>query len=232
MSNIQQLRDAVCAANLELVARGLVTYTWGNVSGIDREADVVAIKPSGVEYAQLTPAKIVLLRLDGTPAEPGLRPSSDTPTHLELYRAFPSLGGIAHTHSLHAVVFAMAGRSLPCFNTTHADHFNGEVPATRPLTAAEVAGAYEANTGRVIAECFAGQEPLDIPAVLVPGHGPFTWGADPAAAVKNSMVLEQCCRMALGALQLNPDLEPLPDFLLARHFQRKHGPGAYYGQPG
>lgn len=229
---IQRLREAVCAANLELVARGLVTYTWGNVSGIDREADVVAIKPSGVDYDELTPAKIVLMRLDGTPVEGGLRPSSDTPTHLELYRAFPSLGGIAHTHSPHATLFAQAGRGLPCFGTTHADHFYGEVPITRPMTPSEVAGAYEANTGQLIAEAFTNLEPLEMPAVLVWGHGPFTWGADSAAAVKNSVVLEQVCRMALGALQLNPDLEPLPDYLLARHFQRKHGSGAYYGQPG
>jgi len=227
----QSLREAVCAANLELVARGLVTYTWGNVSGIDRQAGVVAIKPSGVEYDALTPDKIVLLGLDGTLLEPCLRPSSDTPTHLELYRAFPGLGGIAHTHSLFATAFAQACRPLPCFGTTHADHFHGAVPVTRKLTAAEVAGVYEANTGKVIIETFAGTDPLDLPAVLVAGHGPFTWGTTPAAAAANSVVLETVAHLALGTLQLNPALPPIADYLLDRHFRRKHGPSAYYGQP-
>ena len=227
----QGLREAVCAANLELVARGLVIYTWGNVSGIDRQAGVVAIKPSGVDYDALTPDKIVLLGLDGTLLEAGLRPSSDTPTHLELYRAFSGIGGIAHTHSLFATTFAQACRPLPCFGTTHADHFHGAVPVTRRLTAAEVAGVYEANTGKVIVETLAGTNPLDLPAVLVAGHGPFTWGATPAAAASNSAVLETVAHMALGALQLNPALPPIPDYLLDRHFRRKHGPSAYYGQP-
>lgn len=226
----QRLREGVCAANLELVARGLVTYTWGNVSGIDREAGVVAIKPSGVEYDCLTPDKIVVLGLDGTLLEAGLRPSSDTPTHLELYRAFPGLGGVAHTHSPFATAFAQACRALPCFGTTHADHFHGAVPVTRRLTVTEVASAYEANTGKVIVEAFAGLDPLDVPAVLVACHGPFTWGATPAAAVKNSVVLEAVAHMALGSLQLNPALPPIDPHLLDRHFSRKHGPGAYYGQ--
>lgn len=228
----QALREAVCAANLELVARGLVTYTWGNVSGIDRAAGVVAIKPSGVDYDALTPEQIVLLRLaDGAPLAPGgLRPSSDTPTHLELYRAFAGLGGIAHTHSLYATLFAQAGRALPCFGTTHADHFNGTVPLTRALSAAETAADYETNTGKVVVEAFAGRDPLDVPAVLVVHHGPFTWGTTPAAAVKNSVVLETVAHMALGALQLSPDLGPIPDTLLRKHFRRKHGPDAYYGQ--
>lgn len=226
----RELREAVCAANLELVRRGLVLYTWGNVSGIDRHAGVVAIKPSGVEYADLTPDRIVLLNLDGAVLEGGLRPSSDTPTHLALYRAFPEIGGVAHTHSLHATMFAQACRPLPCFGTTHADHFHGTVPVTRSLTPAEIGGAYEANTGRVIAEAFAGRNPAAIPAVLVAHHGPFTWGKDPAQAVVNSAVLETVAQMALGSLQLAPALPAVDEALLDRHFLRKHGAGAYYGQ--
>jgi L-ribulose-5-phosphate 4-epimerase len=228
----EALREQVCAANLELVRRGLVVYTWGNVSGIDRAAGVVAIKPSGIEYDELAPEHVVLLRLsDGAPLEPGgLRPSSDTPTHLALYRAFPGLGGIAHTHSLYATTFAQACRPLPCIGTTHADHFNGAVPLTRALTPAEIAGAYEVHTGAVIIETFRGLDPLDLPAVLVAHHGPFTWGASPAAAVRNSVVLETVAHMALGAFQLNPTLAPVPEALLRKHFRRKHGPDAYYGQ--
>jgi L-ribulose-5-phosphate 4-epimerase len=229
----RELREAVCAANLDLVARGLVTYTWGNVSGIDRTANVVAIKPSGVDYELLTPDKIVLLHLDGTAVERKgvLRPSSDTPTHLELYRAFPECLGIAHTHSTHATSFAQACRPVPCFGTTHADHFRGTIPVTRKLTPAEIAGDYEKNTGTVIIEAFAGRDPLEIPAVLVAQHGPFTWGRSPADAVRNSVVLEAVACMAVRTLQLNPAIGPVEPYLVDRHFCRKHGPAAYYGQP-
>ena len=227
----RDLREAVCAANLDLVARGLVTYTWGNVSGIDRSTNIVAIKPSGLDYELLTPAKIVVLHLDGTPAEHSdLRPSSDTPTHLELYRAFADCMGIAHTHSTYAAAFAQALQSLPCFGTTHADHFRGTVPITRKLTPAEIAGAYEKNTGLAIVEAFAGRDPMEIPAALVAQHGPFTWGRNPDDAVKNSVVLETVARMATRTLQLNPTLGEIESYLIDRHYCRKHGPDAYYGQ--
>ncbi len=228
---LDHLKQAVCAANLELVARGLVTYTWGNVSGIDRKAGLVAIKPSGIDYADLQAKHIVLVELaTGKIAEGNLRPSSDTPTHLELYRAFPELGGVAHTHSAHATSFAQACRPLPCLGTTHADHFHGDIPVTRMMTPAEVEGEYELNTGKVIVEAFAGRRAAHLPAVLVAGHGPFTWGADAAAAVVNSVVLETVAGMALATFQLAPAQPSLPTYLSDRHFLRKHGPGAYYGQ--
>ena len=231
MPGCAELRDEVCAANLELVARGLVTYTWGNVSGIDRERGVVAIKPSGVAYDDLTPDKIVLLALDGTVVEGDLRPSSDTPTHLWLYRGFGQIGGVAHTHSPWATSFAQARRPIPCLGTTHADHFFGVVPVSRDMTPEEVAEAYEANTGRVIVETFASVSPGDVPAVLVASHGPFTWGDSAAAAVKNSVVLEYVARMACQTVSLAPDVGSIGQHLLDKHFLRKHGPGAYYGQP-
>ncbi len=228
---LQQLREDVCTANLELARRGLVTYTWGNVSGIDRGAGLVAIKPSGVKYENLTPESVVLVLLDsGELVDGDLRPSSDTPTHVELYRAFPQIGGVAHTHSPHATMFAQACRPLPCLGTTHADHFRGDVPVTRVLEQGEVEEDYEAETGRVITESFAAVDPLHCPAVLVANHGPFTWGADCHEAVKNSVVLEAVARMAVGTFQLSPEQSPLHDCLMDRHFLRKHGPGAYYGQ--
>lgn len=232
MPGCAQLRDEVCAANLELVARGLVTYTWGNVSGIDRECGVVAIKPSGVAYDDLTPDKIVLLSLDGTVVDGDLRPSSDTPTHLELYRAFGRIGAVAHTHSPWATSFAQARRPIPCLGTTHADHFYGTVPVTRDMTPEEVADAYEANTGKVIVETFAPIRPESVPAVLVASHGPFTWGSSAAAAVENSVVLECVARMACQTVSLAPDVGPVGQHLLDKHFLRKHGASAYYGQPG
>lgn len=225
-----QLREHVCAANLELARRGLVTYTWGNVSGIDRAAGLVAIKPSGVKYENLTPDAIVLVSVDGEVVDGAMRPSSDTPTHLELYRAFAGIGGVVHTHSPHATMFAQACRPLPCLGTTHADHFRGDVPVTRALSESEVAGPYEANTGQVIIECFQGRDPLHCPAVLVANHGPFTWGEDCHAAVTNSVVLEAVAHMAMGSLQLSPRQPPVHDYLRERHFLRKHGSNAYYGQ--
>lgn len=227
---IEELKRQVWRANLELVERGLVLYTWGNVSAIDRERGLVAIKPSGVEYDRLKPEDIVILLLDGKQAEGGLRPSSDTPTHLALYRAFTGIGGIAHTHSTWATVRAQAGRGIPCYGTTHADYFYGEIPCTRPLTANEIRGEYEANTGAVIVERFAGIDPLFRPAVLVCQHGPFTWGADASGAVVSSVILEQVARMAHEAELANPGIKPIPQELLDKHFLRKHGKNAYYGQ--
>lgn len=225
------LRQRVCQANLDLVAHGLVIGTWGNVSAIDRASGRVAIKPSGVPYAELTAERVVVTDLEGRPVVgDGLRPSSDLHTHLELYRRWPGVGGVAHTHSTAAVAFAQAHRALPCLGTTHADHFCGDVPVTRVMTSAETAADYELNTGRVIVETFATTDPLDVPAVLVASHGPFTWGPSPEAAVWNSVALEAVCRMALDTWALAPATGPIPAHLLARHFRRKHGPAAYYGQ--
>ncbi len=231
---LETLRAAVCEANLSLETAGLVRLTWGNVSGIDRESGVVVIKPSGVPYAELTPATMVALRLsDGQVLDGGtLRPSSDTPTHLELYRAWPTLGGICHTHSPQATIFAQAGRPLECWGTTHADHFYGAVPVCRELTAEEVAADYERLTGVAIVDHFAaaGLDPEAMPAVLQAYHAPFTWGATPAKAVENAIALETCAQMALALLSLDPARPPLPRHLLDKHYLRKHGPGAYYGQ--
>lgn len=225
----EQLQRRVCQANLDLVAHGLVTGTWGNVSGIDRRRGVVAIKPSGVAYCELGPERIVLVDLEGRVVRGDLRPSSDVHTHLELYRRWPEIGGVAHTHSGAATAFAQARRLLPCLGTTHADHFRGAIPVTRELTPAETAADYELNTGRVIVEAFARVDPLEIPAVLVAAHGPFTWGLDPEGAVWGSVVLETVARMAIDTLML-ADVQAIPEHLLERHFRRKHGPGATYGQ--
>jgi L-ribulose-5-phosphate 4-epimerase len=229
MSSTAELRRCVCAANLELVAHGLVVGTWGNVSGVDRAAGVVAIKPSGVPYAELTPELMVVTDLTGRVLRGELRPSSDLQTHLELYRSWEGVGGVVHTHSLSATAFAQARRPIPCLGTTHADHFYGEVPVTRDLRAEETAAEYEMNTGRVIVERFVGIDPLDVPAVLVASHGPFTWGATPAAAGWNSVALEAIARLALDTLALGAT-PPIAAHLLDRHFKRKHGSGAYYGQ--
>ncbi|MEP0842335.1 MAG: L-ribulose-5-phosphate 4-epimerase [Phycisphaerae bacterium] len=227
---LEELKQQVCAANRELVRLGLVTLTWGNASGLDRARGLMVIKPSGVAYERLEPADMAVVDLEGRQVEGALRPSSDAPTHLHLYRSFDGLGGIAHTHSLHATMFAQARREIPCLGTTHADHFHGPVPVTRPLTEAEVAADYEHNTGRVIVERFAGLDPLAVPAVLVAGHGPFTWGADAAEAVRNSVALEAVAQMALGTWRIRPDAPDLESYLLEKHHQRKHGPNAYYGQ--
>ncbi len=228
---LEALKETVCEANLELFRRGVVLYTWGNVSGIDRARGLVVIKPSGVPYQGMQPSDMVVVDLEGRIVEGTLRPSSDTPTHLELYKAFPEIGGVVHTHSTHAVVFAQAGMEIPPLGTTHADYFYGAVPVSRSLTRDEVQEAYEKNTGRVIVETVqeTEREPLAVPGVLVRNHGPFTWGKDPAEAVYHSVVLEEIAEMAWKTLQINP-AAALPPYILEKHYQRKHGPKAYYGQ--
>ncbi len=227
---LEQLKEDVLNANLALLKSGLVTLTWGNVSGISRNTGLVVIKPSGFPYEMLTAEDMVVVDLDGKRVEGRLYPSSDTPTHVRLYRAFPKAGGIAHTHSTYATMFAQACREIPCFGTTHADHFAGPVPVTRFLSKEEVQGDYEANTGAVIIERFDTLNPEAVPGVLVAGHAPFAWGDDPTGAVKNSIALEQIAQMAFGTLVLNPQQEGLPQYILDKHFHRKHGPNAYYGQ--
>jgi len=224
------LKQRVYDANLDLQKHGLVVFTWGNVSGIDRGHGVIAIKPSGVSYEQLTPESIVLVDLQGNVMEGDLRPSSDTPTHLELYRSFPAIGGVCHTHSMYATMWAQAQREIPCFGTTHADYFYGPVPVTDMLTHEEVDSLYEQNTGRVIVRRFAQIDPLQMPAVLVANHGPFTWGQDPAQSVENAVVLEQVAMMAYGTLIVNARQNGISQALLDRHYLRKHGKNAYYGQ--
>jgi len=227
---LEELKEQVCQANLDLVRHGLVTLTWGNVSGYDPETGRVVIKPSGVSYTQMKPEHMVVVDLEGQVVEGALRPSSDTPTHVLLYRHFEAVGGITHTHSFHATMFAQARAEIPCYGTTHADHFHGPVPVTRPLTESEVAEAYEANTGQVIIERFAELDPLALPGVLVAGHAPFAWGADVAESVKNAVALEAVARMAITTRIINPDAPLLEDYVLEKHYQRKHGPDAYYGQ--
>lgn len=225
-----ELRAQVCEANRQLAVGGLVTLTWGNVSGITADRAQVVIKPSGVAYAELRPEMMVVVDLQGKVLEGKLRPSSDTPTHLRLYQAFDCAGGITHTHSPAATAFAQARRALPCLGTTHADHFAGPVPVTRGLTPAEVEAAYEALTGQVIVDCFQSLDPAAIPAVLVAGHAPFCWGPSPAASLDNAIALEAVARMALSTLQLAPQVVPLEPHLVEKHYRRKHGPAAYYGQ--
>ena len=229
---LEQLKQQVYQANLELPRRGLVLYTWGNVSGIDREKGLVVIKPSGVEYGALTPGDLVVLDLDGHVVEGALNPSSDTATHLELYRAFPGIGGVVHTHSAYAASWAQAGLDIPCYGTTHADYFYGPVPCARALTAAEVAADYEGSTGRVIVETFRKRklDPAAVPGVLCRSHGPFAWGGSPAQAVYHAAVLEEVARMALLTRQLDPAAAPAPQYVQDKHYLRKHGPNAYYGQ--
>lgn len=229
---LKSLREAVYEANMELPRRGLVTYTWGNVSAVDRAAGLMVIKPSGVEYEDLSPDKLVVVDLDGRRVEGTLNPSSDTKTHLELYRAFPEIGGIVHTHSAHAVAWAQAGRDIPCFGTTHADYFYGPVPCARALSPEEVEDDYEGSTGRVIVETFRerGLNPVHVPGVICRSHGPFTWGRDAAQAVYHAAVLEEVAKMAIFTVQINPEALPAPQHVLDKHFMRKHGPNAYYGQ--
>lgn len=230
---LETLKQQVYEANMELPRRGLVTYTWGNVSGIDRASGLMVIKPSGVEYEELTIDKMVVVDLQtGTIVEGSLNPSSDTKTHLELYKAFPALGGIVHTHSPFAVAWAQAGRDIPCYGTTHADYFYGPVPCARHLTAAELEEDYEKNTGKVIIETFQNRniDPVAVPAVICHSHGPFTWGKDAAQAVYHAVVLEEVAKMALFTRQIDPAAAPAPQSMQDKHYLRKHGPNAYYGQ--
>lgn len=229
---LKKLKHAVYEANMELPHRGLVTYTWGNVSGIDRERGLVVIKPSGVSYDELTPDDLVVLDLDGKVVDGKLNPSSDTKTHLELYKAFPEIGGIVHTHSPYAVGWAQAGRDIPAYGTTHADYFYGPVPCCRSLTEQEVEEDYECNTGLVIVETFRQREldPVHVPGAICRNHGPFTWGKDAAQAVYHAVVLEEVAKMAVYTTQIAPDAQPAPQYVLDKHFLRKHGPNAYYGQ--
>lgn len=227
---LEGLRAAVLAANLRLVRDGLVVETFGNASGIDRERGLVAIKPSGVDYAKLTAGDLAITDLDGAIVEGGLRPSSDLDTHLALYRAFPGIGGVAHTHSRHATAWAQARREIPCFGTTHADYFRGPIPVTDDMTPEEIGGRYELNTGRVIVRRFAGLDPMAMQAVLVAGHAPFTWGVDAAGAAHNAFLLEEVARLALMTVTIDAGARPISDSLRDKHFLRKHGPGAYYGQ--
>jgi L-ribulose-5-phosphate 4-epimerase len=230
MSRHAALREECLAANLQLPKLGLADMTFGNVSVIDRAAGIFAIKPSGVEYARLTPNDLVLLDLEGRIVEGKLRPSSDTPTHCRLLRAFENVRAVAHTHSKNATAFAQAGIAIPCFGTTHADYFYGEVPVTRPVTKAEVDSNYELETGNVIVERFAGCDPEEMPAVLVHGHAPFVWAGSGAKAVETAFALEIVAELALKTLQINPSAQPISRHLLDKHFLRKHGKEAYYGQ--
>lgn len=229
---LQQLREEVLEANLELVRRGLVLYTFGNASGISRDEGVIVIKPSGVPYDKMTPEHLVLTDLEGKVLEGDLRPSSDLPTHVALYQAFPEIGGVVHTHSEYATAWAQARKEIPCFGTTHADYFHGAVPVTQPMSADEIEGEYEKNTGTAIIRRFENLDPNAIPAVLVANHGPFTWGKNPAAAAHNAVVLEAIARMAFFTTAINPKAEPVGRTLHDRHYLRKHGSKAYYGQPG
>jgi len=227
---LDALKEQVCQANLDLVAHGLVTLTWGNVSGISDDRQHVVIKPSGVPYDKMRPEQMVVVDLDGRVVEGELRPSSDTATHVLLYRHFSSIGGITHTHSRYATVFAQARLEIPCFGTTHADHFFGPVPVTRPLTEKEIDEGYELNTGEVIVERFRDVDAAAMPGVLVAGHAPFTWGTSVAESVKNAVALEAVAEMALGVLALRPAGVALEPYVLKKHYERKHGPNAYYGQ--
>lgn len=227
---LEELKKAVLKANLELNERQLVIYSWGNVSGIDRSKGIVAIKPSGIPYEELTIDKIVLVDPDGNVVEGDLNPSSDTATHLELYRSFEAVGGICHTHSPNATMWAQACKAIPCFGTTHADYFYGDVPVTEIMTKEQIQNDYELNTGKIIVERFARIDPMQMPAVLVANHGPFTWGDSPAKAVEATVVLEHIAATALGTITISPEKDAISDALLDKHYLRKHGRNAYYGQ--
>ena len=227
---LEELKEQVLEANLQLPRAGLVVFTWGNVSGIDRASGLVVIKPSGLPYDGMKAEDMVVLDLTGKVVEGKWKPSSDTPTHLELYKAFPGCGGIVHTHSRWATTFAQAGRDIPAMGTTHADYYYGDVPCTRKMTPKEIAGEYEKETGLVITETFRGRDPMEIPAVLVHSHGPFTWGKDPEEAVHSAIVLEEVAFMAWHAMELNPQAGRMQQELLDKHYLRKHGKNAYYGQ--
>ncbi len=225
-----ELKELVWKANLDLFKYNLVTYTFGNVSGMDRSQGLVVIKPSGMAYEELMPDDMVVVDLEGKTIEGRLNPSSDTPSHIEIYKAFQEISGITHTHSEYAAMFAQANREIPCLGTTHADHFHGTIPITRMITEEEIEENYEKNTGKVVVERFSDLEPMEIPGVLVVGHGAFTWGRSPGEAILNSLILEKVAKMAWGTLMLNAQCEGIPRCLVNKHFQRKHGPDAYYGQ--
>ncbi|MGJ7922667.1 L-ribulose-5-phosphate 4-epimerase [Neobacillus sp. LXY-4] len=227
---LEKLKEQVLEANLSLPKYGLVTFTWGNVSGINREEGLIVIKPSGVSYDEMKVEDLVVLDLDGHIVEGHYKPSSDTETHLVLYKHFPDIGGIVHTHSPWATAWAQAGKSIPALGTTHADYFNGTIPCTREMTEEEIEGQYELETGNVIIETFKGINPNEVPSVLVHNHAPFNWGKNPLEAVHNAVVLEECAKMAYHAFQLNPGLPSMNSILLEKHFYRKHGVNAYYGQ--
>ena len=228
---LESLKKDVCAENLRLVDEGLVVQTWGNVSGIDRQQNLMVIKPSGVAYDRMKPAHMVVVSLEtGKVMEGALKPSSDTPTHLELYRAFPGISGIVHTHSLFATAWAQAKHEIPAFGTTHADYYHGSIPCTRPLTSKEISGDYEVNTGLVIVERFKKLDALAFPGVLVASHGPFTWGKSASAAVDSAVVLEFLAKLASETLRIAPATKAVPNVLLDKHYLRKHGASAYYGQ--
>lgn len=231
---LPELRQRVYEANIALPKHGLVKFTWGNVSAIDREAGLIVIKPSGVDYDLLSPENMVVTDLDGKVVEGDLNPSSDLATHVELYKAFPAIGGVVHTHSTEAVGWAQAGRDIPFYGTTHADYFYGPIPAARSLTEDEINRAYEMETGTVIIETFREREldPMAVPGIVVRNHGPFTWGKSPEEAVYHSVVLEEVAKMARFTETINPDVEEAPQFLMDKHYLRKHGPNAYYGQKG
>lgn len=227
---LEALKEQVLKANLDLPRFGLVTFTWGNVSGIDRESGLVVIKPSGVPYEELKAEHLAVVDMEGRLAEGSLKPSSDTPTHLALYAAFKEIGGVVHTHSPWATCWAQAGRGIPPFGTTHADYFYGEIPCTRKMTGEEIMGEYERRTGSVIIETFGGQDPMYVPGVLVDSHGPFSWGRDAHEAVHNAVVLEEVAKLAYHTCMLRQGIGPMDKALLDKHFLRKHGANAYYGQ--
>jgi len=227
---LTELKEQVWKANLDLAKYKLITLSFGNVSGIDQNRGFVVIKPSGVSYYEVKPEDMVVVDLEGNVVDSRLNPSSDTPTHLELYKAFEQIGGVTHTHSEYATIFAQACKEIPCFGTTHADYFNGKIPVTRFLSEKEIKDDYEGNTGKVIVERFKELNPLEMPAVLVAGHGPFSWGKTPSESVENSLILEKVAKMAFGTLQINSKSGSLPEYLLQKHYLRKHGPDAYYGQ--
>ena len=227
---LELLKEKVCKANLDLVKHGVVLFTWGNVSAIDKETGLVVIKPSGVDYAIMKPEHMVVVDIDGNRVEGDLNPSTDLPTHLELYKAYPGIGGVVHTHSSAATSWAQAGRGIPCYGTTHADYFYGEIPCTRDLSSDEVNTEYEKNTGAVIVETMSDRDPLAMPGALVKNHGVFAWGTDADNAVHNAVIIEYVAKMASETEMLNPAAAPATQYLLDKHYLRKHGKNAYYGQ--